>query len=96
MVLRAYRGEHYAIAGGLPENAFIDAPFRVGAGRGEADRKRARAAIFAAATKELSTLVESPRFALSLEIREVDPVLSWKAIHPPLRHGAPARASAGG
>ena len=35
----------------------------------------------------LAPLFETPHFALSLEIREIDPALSWKknAIHPRLR-----------
>jgi 5-carboxymethyl-2-hydroxymuconate isomerase len=35
----------------------------------------------------LAALFATPHFALSLEIREIDPELSWKrnAIHPRLR-----------
>ena len=44
-------------------------------------------AVFAAVSEYLAGLFETPHFALSLEIREIDPALSWKknAIHPRLR-----------
>jgi 5-carboxymethyl-2-hydroxymuconate isomerase len=89
--VRALRCEHYAIADDLPENAFIDMSFRIGTGRSLEDRKRAGDAIFAAVTDELQPLFATPHFALSFEIREIDPVLSWKknAIHPRLRQDTP-------
>lgn len=85
--VRALRCEHYAIADRVPENAFVDLNFRIGAGRAAEDRKRAGEAIFAAASEALASLFETPHFALSLEIREIDPDFSWKrnAIHPRLR-----------
>ena len=85
--VRAFRAESYAIADALPENAFIDMSLRIGAGRSADDKKRAGEAIFAAAAEFLSPLYATPHFALSLEIREIDPELSWKknAIHPRLR-----------
>ncbi|MBW8791013.1 MAG: 5-carboxymethyl-2-hydroxymuconate isomerase, partial [Rhizobium leguminosarum] len=44
-------------------------------------------AIFQAVTLHLESLFQTPHFALMLEIREIDPALSWKknAIHPRLR-----------
>ena len=85
--VRAIRCEAYAIADLLAENAFIDMSFRIGQGRGEEDRRRTGEAIFTAVTAHLGKLFETPHFALTLEIREIDPVLSWKknAIHPRLR-----------
>lgn len=85
--VRAIRCEAYAIADLLPENAFVDMSFRIGQGRSEEDRRRTGEAIFKAVTAHLGTLFETPHFALTLEIREIDPVLSWKknAIHPRLR-----------
>ena len=85
--VRAFRAEAYAIADKLPENAFIDMSFRIGAGRSAEDRKLTGERIFAAVVDELSTLFTTPHFALTLEIREIDPELSWKknAIHPRLR-----------
>ncbi len=88
--VRAFRAEAYAIADKLPENAFIDMSFRIGVGRGAGDKKLIGERIFAAVTDELSALFATPHFALTLEIREIDPDLSWKknAIHPRLRQEA--------
>jgi len=87
--VRTVRCDHYAIADELPENAFLDMSFRIGVGRSAAGIKRAGEAIFSAVSARLAPLFETPHFALSLEIREIDPGLSWKknAIHPRLRAG---------
>lgn len=85
--VRAIRCEAYAVADGLPENAFVDMSLRIGTGRSPEEREKAGSAIFAAVADHLSLLLAKPHFALSLEIREIDPVLSWKqnAMHPRLR-----------
>lgn len=85
--VRAFASEHYSIADNLAENSFLDMEFRIGVGRSAEDRKRAGETIFAAVTGYLTERFATPHFALSLEIREIDPELSWKknAIHPRLR-----------
>lgn len=85
--VRAFRADAHAIADRHADNGFIDISFRIGTGRSAEEKQRAGEAIFAAATDQLSPLFATPHFALSLEIREIDPVLSWKknAIHPRLR-----------
>lgn len=85
--VRTCRSSHYAIADLVPENSFIDMSFRIGRGRSEAEKKATGTAILDAVAQELSVLFDTPHFALSLEIREIDPELSWKknAIHPRLR-----------
>lgn len=85
--VRAIRSDAYAIADLLQDNAFIDMSFRVGEGRSEEDKRRTGEVIFKAVTEHLSALFQTPHFALSLEIREIDPALSWKknAIHSRLR-----------
>ena len=85
--VRAIRCDHYAIADRLADNAFVDLNFRVGAGRSDEDKKRAGEKVFAAAQDVLAPLFETPHFALSLEIREIDPELSWKrnSMHARLR-----------
>ncbi|KSV91130.1 5-carboxymethyl-2-hydroxymuconate Delta-isomerase [Sinorhizobium sp. GL28] len=85
--VRTIRSADYAIADLLPDNGFIDLSFRIGRGRSEAEKKATGEAIFKAVSNELAMLFETPHFALSLEIREIDPDLSWKknAIHPRLR-----------
>ena len=85
--VRALRCDYYAVADKLPENAFLDLSLRLGAGRSQEDRKRIGEAIFSAVSDFCGPLFETPHFALSFEMREIDPDLSWKknAIHPRLR-----------
>jgi 5-carboxymethyl-2-hydroxymuconate isomerase len=85
--VRAVRCEHYAIADLKPENGFIDVSLRMGAGRELAVRKKASDAIFAAMTAFLAQLFDGKHFALSFEIREIDPQLSHRknSIHERLR-----------
>ncbi|UVK42861.1 5-carboxymethyl-2-hydroxymuconate Delta-isomerase [Mesorhizobium sp. AR07] len=85
--VRAFRADAYAVADRLAENAFLDMSFRLGIGRSADEKKRTGEAVFAAVSEHLAALFKTPHFALSLEIREIDPVLSWKknAIHPRLR-----------
>lgn len=85
--VRALRCEAYAIADRLPKNGFVDLSLRLGAGRPAEVKKRLGDAVFAAAERFLAPLFETPHFALSFEIREIDPDFSWKknAIHPRLR-----------
>jgi len=85
--VRALRADHYAVADLLPQNAFAHLTLRLGAGRTLAERKSAGDLIFAAATNALAPLFTTPHFALTLEMVEIDPDLSWKknAIHPRLR-----------
>ena len=87
--VRAIRCEAYAVADLLPENGFIDMSFRIGKGRSAEEKRQTGEAIFATVTQFLAPLFETPHFALTLEIREIDAELSWKknAIHPRLRQG---------
>jgi 5-carboxymethyl-2-hydroxymuconate isomerase len=85
--VRAFRAEAYAIADALPQNGFVDMSLRIGVGRSEEDKRGAGELIFAAASAFFAAQLATPHFALSLEIREIDPALSWKrnSIHPRLR-----------
>jgi 5-carboxymethyl-2-hydroxymuconate isomerase len=89
--VRAFRCEAHSIADRLPRNAFVDMSLRMGTGRSADDRKRAGTMIFEAVAEHLGPLLAEPHFALSLEIREIDPVLSWKrnSMHPRLRAASP-------
>jgi 5-carboxymethyl-2-hydroxymuconate isomerase len=84
--VRAIRSEHYAIADKDPRNSFIDVSARV-ARRDLALRQKIGEAIFAAMTAFLGTIFDRKHFALSLEIREIDPEVSYKknSIHERLR-----------
>jgi 5-carboxymethyl-2-hydroxymuconate isomerase len=76
--VRAYRADHYVIADGHADNAFVHIMLRVGHGRDLATRKRACEAIFATACEQLAALYERIPLGISLEMQEVDPVLTCK------------------
>ncbi len=85
--VRALRCDAYAIADDLPENSFIDMSLRLGAGRSQAEKRTLGDALIAAARPLLADQLARPHFALSLEVREIDPDLSWKlnTMHARLR-----------
>jgi 5-carboxymethyl-2-hydroxymuconate isomerase len=85
--VRALPCTDYAVADLLPENGFADLRMRIGTGRSAEDKARAGEAIFATAVRHFAPLFETPHFALTLDIAEIDAALSWKknAIHPRLR-----------
>ena len=76
--VRAYQADHYLIADGHPDNAFVHIMLRVGHGRDLETRKRACEAIFATACQQLASLYERLPLGISLEMQEVDPVLTAK------------------
>lgn len=75
---RAYEAEHYLIADGHPDNAFVHLSLRVGHGRDVETRKRACETIFTAACRQLAPLFEALPLGISLEMEEIDPVLTFK------------------
>lgn len=87
MRVRAFRSDDYAIADLSPENSFIDMSLRLGVGRTVEERRFVGERIFAAVNAYLAPLYETPHFALSLEVREIDRDLSWKknGMHARLR-----------
>lgn len=66
------------IADGHPDNAFIHLVLRIGFGRDLATRKRAGEAIFEALCEGVANDQDRNPLALSCEIQEIDPELSWK------------------
>lgn len=85
--VRALRAEHYAVTDLDPRNGFVDISVRIGTGRSDADKKAVGEAVNEAAKAVLATVLAAPHFALSLELREIDPALSWKTnpMHARLR-----------
>jgi len=75
---RAYPAEHYVIADGNPDNAFVHISLRVGHGRDVETRKRACEAIFAVACQQLGAVFERSPLGIALEMQEIDPVLTFK------------------
>ncbi len=76
--VRAYQADHYLIADGHPDNAFVHIMLRVGHGRDLDTRKRACEAIFATVCEQLAALYERIPLGISLEMQEVDAVLTCK------------------
>lgn len=76
--VRAYRADHCIVADGLAENDFVAMTLSVGHGREKDVLRAAGERIFAAARSALSGPLSGQHFALSLEIRQIDPDLSWK------------------
>lgn len=76
--IRAYRAEYAIIADDDPANAFMALTLSVGSGRSNEMLKSAGDAIFRTAQRAMAELLSTPHFALSLEIRIIDPELSWK------------------
>lgn len=85
--VRAIACDTFVVADGDRRNAYLDMVLRIGAGRSPQDKKTAGDAIFSAVCNHLGALFEDPHFALSFEVREIDPQLSWKrnSIHARLQ-----------
>lgn len=76
--LRAHRADHAIIADGHAENDFLAMTLSVGAGRSTAQLQAAGDSLFAVAQSELEEPLSTPHFTLSLDVRVIDPELSWK------------------
>ena len=75
---RAEERADYLIADGHPDNAFVHATLRIGHGRDLATRRRAGQAVFDALVAELAPVFDATPLAISFELQEIDPELSWK------------------
>lgn len=76
--VRAMRCDHYSIADGGAAHGFIDISVRLRAGRPQDRRVYATEQVFAAAQTFLQPHIDTHPFALSLEMRDIDPELSPK------------------
>jgi len=76
--VRAIKCEHYAIADGRPNFAFLDMVLRLGEGRDLATRKKAGEHIFKALSAQLDPVFASNKFALSFDMQINDKETSWK------------------
>ena len=75
---RAERRDHYLIADGHPDNAFIHLSLRIAHGRSLEVRKAAGDLLFETFCRSLQPLVDKRPLALSFEISEIDPMLNYK------------------
>ena len=84
---RAIRCEHYAIADGRKDHAFLDMVLRLGEGRDLATRKKAGEHIFKALSAHLDPVFASGMLALSFDMQINDRQTSWKRnnIHDALK-----------
>ena len=76
--IRMHRADYAIVADGHPDNDFVAMTLSVGAGRSTAALRSAGDALFEVARAELAGPLSKPHFALSLNIRVIDPELSWK------------------
>lgn len=85
--VRAIRCEHYAIADGSPDFAFLDMVLRLGEGRDLATRKAAGEHIFKALSAHLDPVFAQSKFALSFDMQINDKDTSFKRnnIHEALK-----------
>ena len=85
--VRAIRCEHYAIADGNPNHAFLDMVLRLGEGRDLATRKKAGEHVFKALSTHLDPVFAKMKFALSFDMQINDKETSFKRnnIHEALK-----------
>lgn len=76
--IRAHKADLAIVADGLAENDFVAMTLSVGTGRSTEQLKIAGGQIFDAAQTALAGPLSTTHFSLSLEIREINPDLSWK------------------
>ena len=85
--VRAIKCEHYAIADGRKDFAFLDMVLRLGEGRDLSTRKKAGEHVFRALSDHLDPVFATSKFALSFDMQINDKEMSWKRnnIHEALK-----------
>ncbi|GLR86738.1 5-carboxymethyl-2-hydroxymuconate Delta-isomerase [Bradyrhizobium iriomotense] len=85
--VRAIKCEHYAIADGARDLAFLDMVLRIGEGRDLATRKKAGEHVFQTLSRHLDPIFAASKFALSFDMQINDKETSWKRnnIHDALK-----------
>ena len=78
LLTRAVARDHYRIADGHPDNAFINVFLRIAPGRPFDVRKAAGEQLFQALCDYLDPIYSSSPLAISYEIQELDADLRWK------------------
>jgi 5-carboxymethyl-2-hydroxymuconate isomerase len=75
---RAQRRDNYRVADGHPDNAFVHLILKLGHGRPLEKRREFGDAIFAALCELLEPVSSTSPLAISFEIQEIHPELTWK------------------
>ncbi|HZZ12275.1 MAG TPA: 5-carboxymethyl-2-hydroxymuconate Delta-isomerase [Paraburkholderia sp.] len=76
--VRALPCEHYCVADGRPDAAFLHANLKIAAGRSDAAKKAAGDALFEVIKQHFAIEFEKTGLALSLEINEFSEAGTWK------------------
>ncbi|WP_025599939.1 5-carboxymethyl-2-hydroxymuconate Delta-isomerase [Burkholderia sp. WSM2230] len=76
--VRALRCEHYCIADGRADAAFLHANLKIATGRSEATKKATGDALFALIKQHFANEFEESGLALSLELNEFSEAGTWK------------------
>jgi 5-carboxymethyl-2-hydroxymuconate isomerase len=89
---RAIRLDHYRMADGKADYAFVHASLKIGAGRDEATRKRVGDQLFEVMKRHFAALYQQRYLALSLEIAEFSEAGTWKHnnVHARFKRGQTA------
>jgi 5-carboxymethyl-2-hydroxymuconate isomerase len=77
--VRAIQCDHSVVADGDPRHGFIDISVRLRAGRSEDAKTKATDAIFTAAEKFTADHMAGNPFMLSIELRDINPLMSRKS-----------------
>lgn len=75
---RAARRDHFLVADGHADNAFINVTLRIAKGRTAEQKKAVGEALFETLQQFVGALYQRRALALSLEIQEIDPETRWK------------------
>ena len=75
---RAERRDSYQVADRHPDNAFVHLILRLGHGRSLEKRREFGEAIFSALCELLEPVSSTSPLAISFEIQEIHPELTWK------------------
>lgn len=75
---RAVRRDHFLVADGHPDNAFINVTLRIAEGRTPQEKKAAGMALFETLKTFVAALYQRRPMALSFEIQEIDAETRWK------------------
>ncbi|RMF07734.1 MAG: 5-carboxymethyl-2-hydroxymuconate Delta-isomerase [Alphaproteobacteria bacterium] len=87
---RAVRRDHYVIADGDPDNAFVHLVARIGHGRDEEARRQITDRLFGALCDVLDEAFSASPLAVSFDLEEMNPRFSRRKnnLHDRLRNGA--------
>jgi 5-carboxymethyl-2-hydroxymuconate isomerase len=75
---RAVRREHFRVADGNPANGFVHIVARLRHGRTLEQRKALGQALLAAADKRLANVYPSHPIAMTVEVHEIDPEMTFR------------------